>query len=168
MFCPRCGQERFSQDTSFCSRCGFLLTAAADVFNPDVVQRRRFTKSKRKQERDESIRADEALLADTGIRVLRERPVFTTPNVYPPKGFEPEDCESEARETIVLALRPTGHNGDVLTFHIAQLAQSLPESFEHALHSWVRRRGVTQYSHYLRSGPRRLPPRGSRGRSSSA
>ena len=45
-----------------------LLTAAADVFNPDVVQRRRFTKAKRKQERDESIRADESLLADTGIR----------------------------------------------------------------------------------------------------
>ena len=29
-----------------------LLTAAADVFNPDVVQRRRFTKAKRKLERD--------------------------------------------------------------------------------------------------------------------
>ena len=76
-----------------------LLTAAADVFNPDVVQRRRFTKSKRKQERDESIRADESLLADTGIRVLRERPVFTTPNVYPPKGFEPAD-QASTRETL--------------------------------------------------------------------
>ena len=68
-----------------------LLKAAADVFNPDVVQRRRFTKAKRKEERDASIRADESMLADTGIRVLRDRPVFTTPNVYPPKGFEPED-----------------------------------------------------------------------------
>jgi NAD(P)-dependent dehydrogenase (short-subunit alcohol dehydrogenase family) len=68
-----------------------LLTAAADVFNPDVVQRRRFTKAKRKEERDASIRADESMLAGTGIRVLRDRPVFTTPNVYPPKGFEPED-----------------------------------------------------------------------------
>jgi len=77
-----------------------LLTAAADVFNPDVVQRRRFTKAKRKEERDASIRADESLLADTGIRVLRERSVFTTPNVYPPKGFAPDDRESEARETI--------------------------------------------------------------------
>jgi len=82
-----------------------LLSAAADVFNPDVVQRRRFTKSKRKQERDASIRADESLLADTGIRVLRERPVFTTPNVYPPKGFEAADMEpvdeaSDTRETL--------------------------------------------------------------------
>ncbi len=69
-----------------------LLTAAADVFDPDVVQRRRFTKAKRKQERDASIRADESLLADTGIRVLREKPVFTTPNVYPPKDFDAGDA----------------------------------------------------------------------------
>ena len=75
-----------------------LLTAAADVFNPDVVQRRRFTKAKRKEERDASIRADESMLADTGIRVLRDRPVFTTPNVYPPKGFEPEDREEPEQQ----------------------------------------------------------------------
>ncbi|MEP6788076.1 MAG: zinc ribbon domain-containing protein [Acidobacteriota bacterium] len=31
MFCPKCGQERVSIDTSFCSRCGFLLTGAADL-----------------------------------------------------------------------------------------------------------------------------------------
>src|SRR3954452_25096582 len=76
-----------------------LITAAADVFNPDVVQRRRFTKAKRKEERDASIRADEAKLADTGIRVLRERPVFTTANVYPPSQFEPDGHESDTRET---------------------------------------------------------------------
>ncbi len=75
-----------------------LLTAAADVFNPDVVQRRRFTKAKRKEERDASIRADESMLADTGIRVLRDRPVFTTPNVYPPKGFEPEDRDEPEQQ----------------------------------------------------------------------
>ena len=33
MFCPRCGQERISQETSFCSRCGFLLTAAAALLS---------------------------------------------------------------------------------------------------------------------------------------
>lgn len=33
MFCPRCGQERISQETSFCSRCGFLLTAAAELLS---------------------------------------------------------------------------------------------------------------------------------------
>ena len=31
MFCPRCGQERTSQATSFCSRCGFLLTGVSEL-----------------------------------------------------------------------------------------------------------------------------------------
>ena len=31
MFCPNCGQERVSQATSFCSRCGFLLTGASEL-----------------------------------------------------------------------------------------------------------------------------------------
>ena len=65
-----------------------LLSAAADVFNPDVVQRRRFTKAQRKQEKASRIGADESLLSETGIRALREKPVFTTPNVYPPRGFD--------------------------------------------------------------------------------
>jgi NAD(P)-dependent dehydrogenase (short-subunit alcohol dehydrogenase family) len=71
-----------------------LLAAAANVFNPDAAQRRRFTKEKRKQVRAARISADETLLADTGIRVLRERPVFTTPNVYPPRGFEPDESDA--------------------------------------------------------------------------
>jgi hypothetical protein len=41
----------------------------------------------------------------------------------------------ESRETLVLALRPTGLNGDVLTFYIAQFAHSTPEGFEDVLHS---------------------------------
>jgi hypothetical protein len=27
MFCPNCGQQQLSEETKFCSRCGFLLTA---------------------------------------------------------------------------------------------------------------------------------------------
>src|SRR5215213_11068221 len=37
MFCPRCGQERISQETSFCSRCGYLLTATADLLLTEGV-----------------------------------------------------------------------------------------------------------------------------------
>ena len=82
-----------------------LVAAAANVFNPDAVQRRRFTKEQRKQVRAARIAADESLLADTGIRMLREKPVFTTPNVYAPKGFEPTDTgpadkASGSRETL--------------------------------------------------------------------
>lgn len=31
MFCPQCGQQRVSTETSFCSRCGYLLTGTADL-----------------------------------------------------------------------------------------------------------------------------------------
>ncbi len=31
MHCPRCGQQQVSDETRFCSRCGFLLTGIAQV-----------------------------------------------------------------------------------------------------------------------------------------
>ena len=33
MFCPRCGQERVSNETRFCSRCGFLMTGVQELVN---------------------------------------------------------------------------------------------------------------------------------------
>ena len=65
-----------------------LLRAAGDVYEPDLVQRRRWGKAVRRNEKAAKARRDEAVLADTGIRALREKPVFTTPNVFPPESFE--------------------------------------------------------------------------------
>ena len=31
MFCPRCGQEQVSEETRFCSRCGFLMTGVSEL-----------------------------------------------------------------------------------------------------------------------------------------
>lgn len=31
MYCPQCGQERISEQTNFCSRCGFLLTGVSHL-----------------------------------------------------------------------------------------------------------------------------------------
>lgn len=31
MFCPRCGQEQISEETRFCSRCGFLLVGVSEL-----------------------------------------------------------------------------------------------------------------------------------------
>jgi hypothetical protein len=31
MYCPTCGQQQVSEQTRFCSRCGFLLTDVAEV-----------------------------------------------------------------------------------------------------------------------------------------
>ena len=32
MFCPKCGQETHSETSSFCSRCGYLLTGTLELF----------------------------------------------------------------------------------------------------------------------------------------
>jgi len=65
-----------------------LRTAAGAVFNPDLAERRRWAKEKRRLRGAAKRERDEAVRAETGIRVLRSKPVFTTPNVFPPKDFE--------------------------------------------------------------------------------
>ena len=80
-----------------------LLAAAGDVFNPDVVQRRQWGKALRRREKAAKQRHDENVLAETGIRVLREKPVFTTPNVFAPDDFvQREVDDAERREVIDL------------------------------------------------------------------
>ncbi|MBW3619961.1 MAG: SDR family oxidoreductase [Actinobacteria bacterium] len=68
-----------------------LQNAAGDIFQPDVELRRRQIRQRRKRQRAERIAEAEEVLADTGIRRLREQPVFTTPNVYAPAGFTQHD-----------------------------------------------------------------------------
>ena len=70
-----------------------FLQAAGDVFCPDVNQRRRQVKQRVKQRKAERIEKDEEVFAETGIRKLRAKTVFSTPNFYPPKGFEQKEVE---------------------------------------------------------------------------
>jgi NAD(P)-dependent dehydrogenase (short-subunit alcohol dehydrogenase family) len=65
-----------------------FASVAGELYCPDIQQRRRLLKARRKQQRNEKIQRDEELLHETGIRSLRRKPVFTTPNCYPPNGFE--------------------------------------------------------------------------------
>ncbi|MDX6378941.1 MAG: hypothetical protein QOE98_3244, partial [Gaiellaceae bacterium] len=73
-----------------------LVTAAGDVFNPDVDQRRDWAKSIKRREKAAKRQRDEAARAATGIRVQRERPVFTTPNAIAPAPFEQADVDTDA------------------------------------------------------------------------
>jgi NAD(P)-dependent dehydrogenase (short-subunit alcohol dehydrogenase family) len=78
-----------------------LLRAAGDVYEPDLAQRRRWGKAVRRNEK--AARADrvEAVLASTGIRTLRDKPVYTTPNVSPPHDFEQRDVDdAEFRDVV--------------------------------------------------------------------
>jgi len=51
--------------------------------------------ARRRLEKSERIQQDDSVLHETGIRTLRRKPVFTTPNVFPPEGFEPQDVHGE-------------------------------------------------------------------------
>ncbi len=78
-----------------------LLNAAGDVFCPDPEERRLRVKAQRNRRRAEKLARDEEVLASTGIRTLRDKPVFTTPNAFPPEGFEQRDVADPAfRETV--------------------------------------------------------------------
>ena len=79
-----------------------FLDAVGMVFHPDAKTRRQLVKATTRLRKAARIEKDESMLRRTGIRSLRRQTVFTTPNVYPPDGFEPQDrdAEPEAREAI--------------------------------------------------------------------
>jgi len=68
-----------------------LVQAAGLVFNPDIQARRQMVKALESRRKAERAKRDETVLRETGIRTLRRKPVFTTPNVFPPEGFAPQD-----------------------------------------------------------------------------
>ena len=80
-----------------------FVNAAGDVFCPDVDERRRRSKARQRRQRSATLAHDDAVLAGTGIRRLRAKPVFTTPNVFPPDGFTPDDVLDDERGAGVVA-----------------------------------------------------------------
>ncbi len=77
--------------------------AVGHFYHPDPVQRRRKRKAQTRERNAAQVAKEEALLHATGIRQLRRRPVFTTPNVFPPENFvanDSDDGASEYRESI--------------------------------------------------------------------
>ena len=73
-----------------------FLRAVSKVHNPDARTLRRLAKATARQAKMARLKKDDRVLNDTGIRALRRRPVFTTPNVFPPEGFEPKDVHGDA------------------------------------------------------------------------
>ena len=72
-----------------------LFQAAGKIHTPDLDARRRLVKAVARHRKKEKIQRDEARLNETGIRKLRQRPVFTTPNLLPPPEFEQQEVEGD-------------------------------------------------------------------------
>ncbi len=79
-----------------------LMKAAGDVYCPDVRERRRLVKARSRQRKNDKLERDQTVLNETGIRALRRKPVFTTPNLPPPPDIEPQEVasDSEFREVV--------------------------------------------------------------------
>ncbi len=81
-----------------------LLNAAGNVYSPDVEERRRQIKAQRRQHKAQKVQRDQGSLSETGIRTLRAKAVFTTPNVFAPTDIDADDIddvdERNARESI--------------------------------------------------------------------
>jgi NAD(P)-dependent dehydrogenase (short-subunit alcohol dehydrogenase family) len=67
-----------------------LHLAVAQVYHPDPVARR----LKMKAAEREKVRRDDQVLKETGIRALRRKPVFTSPNYFPPPPTERKESET--------------------------------------------------------------------------
>ncbi len=80
-----------------------LHEAVGKFYHPDPVLRRRKRKQALRERNAATVASEEAVLHATGIRELRRRPVFTTPNIFPPENFVQHDVEQsppEFREAI--------------------------------------------------------------------
>ena len=73
-----------------------LLKAAGDIYCPDVSQRRRLVKASSRERKAAKLNRDQSVLSETGIRTLRRKPVFTTPNLPPPPEIEPQEIKDDA------------------------------------------------------------------------
>ena len=75
-----------------------LLDAAALVYHPDAAARRQLVRATVRRRKAERVQREEKARSSTGIRTLRRRAVFTTPNVFPPESFSARDIPPESDE----------------------------------------------------------------------
>ncbi|MDP8990943.1 MAG: SDR family NAD(P)-dependent oxidoreductase, partial [Acidobacteriota bacterium] len=72
-----------------------LARAVAAFYHPDPIARRRRLKAAERERAAQRAERVGAALEETGIRTLRRKPVFTTPNVFPPLDFDERKIEAE-------------------------------------------------------------------------
>jgi NAD(P)-dependent dehydrogenase (short-subunit alcohol dehydrogenase family) len=72
-----------------------LHLAVAQLYNPDPIARRRRLKAAERERSAAQIERVGAVLEETGIRALRRKPVFTTPNVFAPENFKTREIDSD-------------------------------------------------------------------------
>ena len=114
-----------------------LLQAVANVYSPDRVERRRMSKVVARDRKAARVRSDQGVLHETGIRSLRRKPVFHTPNVFPTMsiadGFDPQDVDenerSESREPGVQSPEPSVESRELQHCYVCKQKYSTIHDF---------------------------------------
>src|SRR6185436_5157984 len=63
---------------------------------PDRYARRRQSKAETRERKASRAHLHDRIKASAAIRTLHRKPAVTTPNVFPPEGFEPQDVDRNA------------------------------------------------------------------------
>lgn len=84
-----------------------LHRVVAQVYHPEPKARRAKLKQQAKARHHEKVAKAEALLAQTGIRALRRKPVFSTPNYFPPHAAGLHDAHNGSAPETEAAAAPT-------------------------------------------------------------
>ncbi len=77
-----------------------LQRAIAAAYNPDPVARRRRMKAAERERSAARTGSTEAVLGETGIRTLRRKPVFTSPNIFAPPNFDFGEPEQDGAKPV--------------------------------------------------------------------
>src|SRR5690606_94743 len=77
-----------------------LLQAVALVHHPEPRARRKQAKQEARERAREKAQQTEAMLDQTGIRTLRSKPVFSTPNYFPPQPPGQHDPRNNASDAL--------------------------------------------------------------------
>jgi hypothetical protein len=72
-----------------------LIKAAGEVILPDPREKRRFVKARIRQRKAEKLQRQQAVLNQTGIREMRRRPVYNTPNPLPAPAIQPREVTND-------------------------------------------------------------------------
>ena len=72
-----------------------LLRAIAHVYSPDRYARRRQSKHEHRARKASRAELHDRIKASAAIRTLHRKAPVTTPNVFPPEGFAPQDVDRD-------------------------------------------------------------------------
>jgi NAD(P)-dependent dehydrogenase (short-subunit alcohol dehydrogenase family) len=72
-----------------------LLRAIAHVYSPDRYARRRQSKDEHRARKASRAEIHDRIKASAAIRTLHRKAPVTTPNVFPPEGFVPQDVNAD-------------------------------------------------------------------------